>query len=92
MINYTVDGLLKTLTIDGNPPIPKKITLELSEDGKFYKTRIYGDFSFGEGWMECRTGLPSFANDLRVYPDSEEDGEIFTITIPEESWHGRRNY
>ena len=84
MINYTVDGLLKTLTIDNNPPIPKKIVLDLSENGKFYKTRIYGDFGFGEGWIECRTGLPSFVSDLRVYPDPEKDDEIFTLTISEE--------
>lgn len=92
MINYTVDGLLKTLTMDGNAPYPKKIILELDESGKFYKTRIYGDFHFGEGCMECTTGVPSFVHDLRIYVNPERDEEIFTLTIPEEAWHGGRNY
>lgn len=74
-----------------NAPLkPKRITLDLSEDGTFYNTRIYidsidKDKKEYEGYIGCKSNIPSSIYDFDlVYDRDKEDEEIFTITIPEE--------
>ena len=67
---------------------PKRITLDLSEDGTFYYTRMYVDVidrnnnQTYEGYIECKSAIPKFINDFNVLIDSTNE-EIFTITIPD---------
>lgn len=69
--------------------IPKRMTLDLSEDSTFYHTKIYYDFydknteKTYEGYVELKSKFPSFVNDFRVMPDSDDE-TIFTFTISEE--------
>lgn len=70
---------------------PKKITLDLSENGAFYHTRIYVDVvdriknKTYDAYIECKSGIPSFVNNFDVLCDFEnKDEAIFTLTIPEE--------
>lgn len=70
---------------------PKRITFDLSEDGKFYNTKIYVDIvdksknEEYEGYIECKTGLYSMVSYPLVYDHDNKDAEIFTMTIPEEA-------
>jgi hypothetical protein len=69
---------------------PKKITLELSEDGTFYTTKIYTNVvdknknKEYEGYFECKSKpYPDFIKDSPLVCDPEdEDATIFTLTIP----------
>ena len=66
---------------------PKRITLDLSEDGTFYYTRMYIDIvdrnnnQTYEGYIECKSAMPKFINNFDVLMDDTNE-EIFTITIP----------
>ena len=70
--------------------IPKRMTLDLSEDSTFYHTKIYYDFydkntdKTYEGYVECKSKFPSFVNDFRVMPDSDDNKTIFTLTFSDE--------
>ena len=70
--------------------IPKRMTLDLSEDSTFYHTKIYYDFydknteKTYEGHIECKSKFPSFVNDFRVMPDSDDNKTIFTLTFSNE--------
>ena len=81
--------LLSNTSYSGNPMKPEKITLDLSEDGTFYHTKIYIDIidrnkdEEYEGYIECKSKIPSFVEDFSLVYDCEDrDAEIFTITIP----------
>ena len=71
---------------------PKRITLDLSEDGTFYNTKIYIDIvdkgkdKEYEGYIECKSMSPDFVGKFNLVYDHKDDGdaEIFTITIPDE--------
>ena len=71
---------------------PKRITLDLSEDGTFYNTKIYVDIvdkgkdKEYEGYIECKSKIPSFVENFSLVYDHKDNGdaEIFTITIPDE--------
>ena len=69
---------------------PKRITFDLSEDGKFYNVKIYinivdksKDEEY-EGYIECKTSLNSMVSYPLVYDHKDKDAEIFAITIPDE--------
>lgn len=71
--------------------IPKKITLDLSENGKFYHTRMYVDIvSHGksyEGYIDCKTSSNIYSDgvfdlDLMVNYNNVEE-KVFTVTVPE---------
>lgn len=81
-----------------NAPLkPKRIILNLSEDGTYYNTQFYVDFvdidkKKYEGYIECRSKIPSAIYDFDlVYDRSNKDEEIFTITIPEEMHNKHEN-
>lgn len=72
------------------PSPPKKIILELSEDGTFYTIKIYANVvdknknKEYEGYIECKSKpYPSFIEDypLVSFPKDKDD-TIFTLTIP----------
>lgn len=70
---------------------PKRITLDLSEDGTFYHIKMYVNIvdrsknKEYEGCIECKSRIPSFVEDFTLVYDNEDgDAEIFTITIPDE--------
>ncbi len=81
-----IGDIFKILT--GNP---KRITFDLSEDGKFYNAKIYVDVidksknEEYEGYIECKTTLNSIASYSLVYDYDDKDAEIFTMTIPEDA-------
>lgn len=77
-----VGNILKLLSV-GNP---KRITLDLSEDGTFYTTKIFVDIVDGdkeyEGYIECRSKIPSFVENYSlVYNRDGDDTPVFTLTI-----------
>lgn len=74
-----------------NGNIPKKIVLELSDDEKFYKTRLYYDFynkltnKIYPGYITCCSkSISSFVYDFEIVPILDDKGTIFTLTIPNE--------
>lgn len=83
--------LLSNASSSGNPMKPKRITLDLSEDGSFYHTKIYVDIidrnknKEYDGCIECKSKIPSFVEDFTlVYDYGDRSAEIFTITIPDD--------
>ena len=68
--------------------IPKRMTLDLSEDSTLYQTKIYYNFydkntdRTCEGYISCKSKFPNFVDAFRVMPDSDDE-TIFTFTIPE---------
>ena len=90
-----VKDVIRLLSFSNSQMKPKRITLDLSEDGTYYNTRIYVDLinkdkdESYEGYVDCKTNIPSFINDFDlVYDFNKEDEEIFTITIPDEVYNG----
>lgn len=84
-----VRDIMKVLS--SNAPLkPKRITLDLSEDGTYYNTRFYVDFidkdkRTYEGYIECRSKIPNQIYDFDlVYDRDKDDEEVFKILIPEE--------
>ena len=69
---------------------PTRITMELSDDGTFYNTRIdvgiinYIDGQTSEAYIQCKTNLSKDTYDFDVVYDLEsEDPAIFTLTVQE---------
>lgn len=66
---------------------PKRITFDLSEDGKFYNVKAYIDIidkskdKEYDGYIECKSSLNSIANYPLAYNHEDRNAEIFTITI-----------
>lgn len=86
-----IGDILTVLSSSSNDKIkPKRITLDLSEDGKFYHTRMYIDIidrninKEYKGYIECHSNINTLNNFDVVYDHDNRDAEIFTITIPEE--------
>jgi hypothetical protein len=81
----TLGDLLYLLSPD-KPIKPKKIIMDLSEDGTFYYTKLYIDVidrsknQEYEACIECRSNKLEF--DL-IYDLKNRDEKIFTLTIPE---------
>ena len=68
---------------------PKKMTLELSEDGTYYNAKFYLDFfalsKTCEGWIELQLDVPAVNNMLKVRDyDYSEDNKIFSIILTDE--------
>lgn len=84
-----ISKLLSNASSSGNLMKPKRIILELSEDGTFYHTKIYIDIidrnknKEYEGYIQCKSKIPNFTENFTlVYDHEDKDAEIFTITIP----------
>lgn len=75
---------MKEFTINyGNP---KKIVLELSEDGTYYNAKFYEGFvdpdgKIYEGWIEFKVDLPTLNNVFKVRDYPENDDKIFEIIV-----------
>ena len=63
---------------------PKKIVLELSDDGTYYNGKFYNDFiEHGKtysGWIECKVDADS-CNYIFKVRDYEEDNKIFELIL-----------
>lgn len=91
MVKIEKVGDIFTLLSSNKPMNPKRITLDLSEDGNFYHTKIYVDIvdknkdEEYEGYIECKSKLPSFVEEFTlVYDREDREAEIFEIIIPDE--------
>ena len=68
---------------------PKRITFDLSEDGKFYNVKIYIDIvdksknEEYEGYFACKSSLNTVASCPLIYDHIDKDAEIVTINIPD---------
>lgn len=91
MYNMTKLRDVVTLLSPAGQMIPKKITLDLSENGKFYHTRMYVDIAshgeMHEGYIYCKTSSHINSNgvfDLDLMFDyGNHEEKVFTVTIPE---------
>ena len=63
---------------------PKKIVLELSDDGTYYNGKFYNDFIASgntySGWIECKVDIDSLNHVFKVR-DYEEDNKIFELIL-----------
>ena len=90
MINIEKIGdIYRLLSNSDNKIMPKRITLDLSEDGTFYHTKLYVNIIDAnknkeyDGYIECKS-RHDFIKDFDViYDYNNKNAEIFTITIPD---------
>lgn len=84
-----IGDIFKLLSYSNNEMKLKRMTFDLSEDGKFYHTKLYVDIidrninKEYEVYIECRSNINTVNNFDVVYDHDNRDAEIFTITIPE---------
>lgn len=90
MVKIEKVGDIFTLLSSNKPMNPKRITLDLSEDGSFYHTKIYVNIvdknkdEEYEGCIECKSKFPSFVEEFTlVYDRKDREAEIFEIIIPD---------
>ena len=83
-----VGDIIEIYAKSGN--IPKRVTLDLSDDQSFYHTRLYYDFydkltdKVHQGYIECRSKFPqNFVHEFEVVPMVDDKDTIFTFTIPD---------
>ena len=73
---------MKDFTI--NFGTPKKIILELSDDGTYYSGKFYNDFvgqdGIYPGWIECKVATDSCEHVFKVY-DYTKDNKIFSVIV-----------
>lgn len=78
---------MKNYTI--NFGTPKKMILDLSEDGTYYNAKFYVGFvdpdeKIYEGWVELKVDVPAVNNIFKVRDYPEDDGQIFSIIVADE--------
>lgn len=84
-----IGDIFKLLSNSDNEIKPKRMTFDLSEDGKFYYTKLYVDIidkninKKYDGYIECQSNIDFVKNFNIIYDHDSRDAEIFTITIPD---------